>query len=49
MGMSGSLHRALMVKIILVKLLDEYKFKFVSGKRPPNPLLHEFVFFHPKY
>ena len=37
----------LMAKVILVKLLDEYEFKFVGGERPPNALLHEFVFFHP--
>ena len=37
----------LMAKVILVKLLDEYEFKFVGEKRPPNALLHEFVFFHP--
>ncbi|KAI9685808.1 MAG: hypothetical protein M1820_010731 [Bogoriella megaspora] len=34
-------------KAILVKLLDEYDFKFLDGKRPNNALLHEFVFFHP--
>ena len=38
----------LMAKIILVKLLDEYEFKFVEGRRPTKSLLHEFVFFHPE-
>lgn len=37
----------LMAKVILVKLLTEYKFQFVDGTRPPNALVHEFVFFHP--
>ena len=37
----------LMAKVILVKLLDEYEFKLIGGERPPNALLHEFVFFHP--
>ena len=37
----------LIAKAILVKLLDEYEFKFANGLRPPNSLLHEFVFFHP--
>ncbi|MCJ1405149.1 hypothetical protein MMC11_008375 [Xylographa trunciseda] len=37
----------LFAKIILVKLLDEYEFKLIDGVRPPNALLHEFVFFHP--
>ena len=35
-------------KAILVKLLDEYEFKFTTGKRPDNAFLHEFVFFHPE-
>lgn len=34
-------------KIILVKLLDEYEFKFLDGKRPPNTTMHEFILFHP--
>ncbi|KAI5925013.1 cytochrome P450 [Camillea tinctor] len=34
-------------KIILVKLLNEYDFKFVDGKRPPNAMMHEFVLFYP--
>ena len=37
----------LMAKVILVKLLDGYEFEFIGGERPPNALLHEFVFFHP--
>ena len=38
-----------MAKAILVKLLDEYAsdFKFTGGRRPPNALVHKFVFFHP--
>lgn len=34
-------------KIMLVKLLDEYEFKFTDGKRPPNVAMHEFVLFYP--
>lgn len=34
-------------KIMLVKLLDEYDFKFLNGKRPPNVMMHEFILFHP--
>lgn len=34
-------------KIILVKLLDEYEFKFLNGERPPNATMHEFILFHP--
>lgn len=37
----------LMTKVILVKLLDEYEFKFFGGTRPRKTLLHEFIFFHP--
>ena len=37
-----------MAKVILVKLLSEYEFRFVGKEgRPENQLLHEFVFFHP--
>ncbi|KAF2187596.1 cytochrome P450 [Zopfia rhizophila CBS 207.26] len=38
---------SLMGKVILVKLLDEYDFKFIGGKRPPTSILHEFVFMDP--
>lgn len=34
-------------KILLLKLLDEYEFKFPNGKRPPNTTMHEFILFHP--
>ncbi|OTA98361.1 hypothetical protein M426DRAFT_69945 [Hypoxylon sp. CI-4A] len=34
-------------KIILVKLIDEYEFNFLDGKRPPNATMHEFILFHP--
>ncbi|KAG8169700.1 hypothetical protein KVR01_000445 [Diaporthe batatas] len=34
-------------KILLVKLLDEYEYKFPKGKRPPNAMMHEFILFHP--
>lgn len=34
-------------KIILVKLIDEYDFKFEDGRRPPNAMMHEFILFHP--
>lgn len=34
-------------KIALVKLLDEYEFKFPDHKRPPNAMMHEFILFHP--
>ncbi|KAF2184212.1 cytochrome P450 [Zopfia rhizophila CBS 207.26] len=34
-------------KIILVKLLDEYDFEFVGGKRPKTSVMHEFVFIDP--
>lgn len=37
----------LMSKVILVKLLDEYEFMLINGKRPENAFVHEFVFFHP--
>lgn len=35
-------------KIALVKMLDEYEFKFVNGKREPHAILHDFTFVHPK-
>ncbi|KAI2627382.1 putative cytochrome P450 [Hypomontagnella submonticulosa] len=35
------------LKILLVKLLDEYEFKFVEGKQPRKLVLHEFVLFNP--
>lgn len=38
----------LMSKVILVKLLAEYDFMLIGGKRPENAFLHEFVFFHPE-
>ncbi|KAI9896886.1 hypothetical protein N3K66_007908 [Trichothecium roseum] len=38
----------ILVKIMLVKLLNEYDFAFVNGRRPPNFSLHEFVMFHPE-
>jgi cytochrome P450 len=44
----GRFMASLMAKVILVKLLDEYDFKFVDGKRPPTQVLHEFVFISPK-
>ncbi|KAF2728066.1 putative cytochrome P450 [Polyplosphaeria fusca] len=34
-------------KMILVKLLDEYDFKFTDGKRPATSVVHEFVFMDP--
>lgn len=34
-------------KIILVKLLDEYEFKFLDGRSRPNTIMHEFVSFDP--
>jgi cytochrome P450 len=34
-------------KVILVKLLDEYDFKFVGGQRPKTSVMHEFVFMNP--
>lgn len=34
-------------KVILVKLLDEYEFKFVGGQRPKTSVMHEFVFMDP--
>ncbi|KAL4999869.1 cytochrome P450 [Aspergillus recurvatus] len=38
----------LVAKFLVVKLLDEYDFQFVPGStRPPNSVLHEFVFVHP--
>ena len=37
----------LMSKVILVKLLDEYDFMFIGGKRPEKAVLHEYVFFDP--
>lgn len=37
----------LMAKMILVKLLDEFEFRFTGQAHPPKSLLHEFLFFHP--
>lgn len=34
-------------KMILVKLLDEYEFQFVDGKRPATSVVHEFVYMDP--
>ncbi|OTA60396.1 cytochrome P450 [Hypoxylon sp. EC38] len=34
-------------KVILVKLIDEFEFKFVGSRRPPNATMHEFILFHP--
>ncbi|KAI0889801.1 putative cytochrome P450 [Annulohypoxylon maeteangense] len=38
----------LSAKIALVKILDEYDFKLVDGKRPGNGIMHDFTFVHPK-
>lgn len=34
-------------KMILVRLLDEYEFQFVDGRRPATSVLHEFVYMDP--
>ncbi|KAF1940882.1 cytochrome P450 [Clathrospora elynae] len=44
----GRFVASIVAKTILVKLLDEYEFKFVQGKRPPTHVLHEFVFMSPQ-
>lgn len=42
----GRYTASIMSKAILVKLLDEYEFRFV-GEKPQGMVLHEFGFFHP--
>ncbi|XDG06997.1 hypothetical protein ABKA04_006612 [Annulohypoxylon sp. FPYF3050] len=37
----------LAAKITLVKIIDEYDFKLIEGKRPRNVVLHDFKFVHP--
>lgn len=46
---AGRFLATLVAKIILVKLLDEYDFKFADGQnsRPANSVVHEFLFIHP--
>jgi cytochrome P450 len=45
---AGRYIAALVAKVILVRLLDEYEFEFSgSDKRPTNMTLHEFVFVNP--
>jgi cytochrome P450 len=44
---AGRYLAALVAKIILVKMLDEYDFQFIDGTRPKNTFLYEFVFVDP--
>ncbi|KAK7701497.1 hypothetical protein SLS64_010242 [Diaporthe eres] len=43
----GRFFASMTAKVLLIKLLDEYEFKFPTGKRPPNAMMHEFILFHP--
>ena len=46
---AGRFLATMVAKIILVKLLDEFDFKFTDGAtRPPNSVVHEFLFIHPE-
>ncbi|RYC60778.1 hypothetical protein CHU98_g5412 [Xylaria longipes] len=44
----GRLIADVAAKIFLVRLLDEYDFAFVDGKRLKPSMFHEFVFFNPE-
>ncbi|OTB18372.1 hypothetical protein K445DRAFT_309101 [Daldinia sp. EC12] len=44
----GRLITDMSAKILLVKLLHEYEFAFVSGQPLPISAMHEFLFFHPE-
>ena len=45
---AGRYLATLVVKVILVKLIDEFDFQFPDGpSRPPNSVLHEFIFIDP--
>ncbi|KAI0198933.1 cytochrome P450 [Astrocystis sublimbata] len=37
----------MMIKILLVKLLDEYEFSFVEGRKPSTIDIHEFIMLSP--
>ncbi|KAI0903465.1 putative cytochrome P450 [Ustulina deusta] len=43
----GRFVASIVAKSMLVKILDEYDFKFVNGREPPLTLIHEFGFWHP--
>jgi len=43
----GRFIASLVSKVILVKLLDEYDFRFIGDQRPPTSVMYEFVFMDP--
>lgn len=45
---AGRFLATMVVKIILVKLLDEFDFEFLTGKKPSITIIHEFLFIHPE-
>lgn len=45
---AGRFVASIVAKVILVKLLDEYDFQFVDGRRPTNSVAHEFIFLNPE-